>query len=60
MRLHKYKIYAALAFARANDINKITMDSAKPHLGSSLQANPTSTLYKRWTIWVSTPWKQIG
>ena len=33
MRLHKYKIYAALAFARANDINKITMDSAKPRFG---------------------------
>ena len=33
MRLHKYKINAALAFARANGINKITMDSAKPRFG---------------------------
>jgi len=33
MRLHKYKIYAALAFARANGLNRITMDSSTPRFG---------------------------
>ncbi|MEK9725475.1 MAG: indolepyruvate ferredoxin oxidoreductase family protein, partial [Rhodospirillaceae bacterium] len=33
LRLHKHKIYAALAFARANGLNRITMDSAKPRIG---------------------------
>ncbi|MEQ8322625.1 MAG: indolepyruvate ferredoxin oxidoreductase family protein [Rhodospirillales bacterium] len=32
-RLHRYKIYAALAFARANKLNRITLDSPKPRLG---------------------------
>ena len=32
-RLNKYKIYAALAFARENDLNKIKINSDKPRLG---------------------------
>ena len=32
-RLNKYKIYAALAFARENELNKIVIDTAKPKLG---------------------------
>jgi indolepyruvate ferredoxin oxidoreductase len=32
-RLNKYKIYAALAFARENELNKIVINSAKPKLG---------------------------
>ena len=32
-RLNKYKIYAALAFARENELNKIVIDSEKPKLG---------------------------
>ncbi len=32
-RLNKYKIYAALAFARENDINKVVIDSDKPRFG---------------------------
>ncbi len=32
-RLHKYKLYAALAFARANHIDKIVIDSPKRRLG---------------------------
>jgi indolepyruvate ferredoxin oxidoreductase len=32
-RLNKYKIYAALAFARENELNKIVIDSDKPKLG---------------------------
>jgi indolepyruvate ferredoxin oxidoreductase len=32
-RLNKYKIYAALAFARENKLNKIVIDSDKPKLG---------------------------
>ncbi len=32
-RLNKYKIYAALAFARANTLNKIVIDTPKPQLG---------------------------
>ncbi len=32
-RLHKYKLYAALAFARANKIDKIVIDSPKRRLG---------------------------
>ncbi len=32
-RLQRYKIYAALAFARANGLNRITLDSSKPRLG---------------------------
>jgi len=32
-RLHKHKIYAALAFARANKLNRVTIDSPKAKLG---------------------------
>ena len=32
-RLHRHKIYAALAFARANNLNRITLDSPTPKLG---------------------------
>ena len=32
-RLHKYKLYAALAFARANKLNHIVIDSPEPRLG---------------------------
>src|ERR1700756_5715473 len=32
-RLHKYKLYAALAFARANKLDKIVLDSPKPRIG---------------------------
>jgi len=33
VRLQKYKIYAALAFARANSLDRITMDSPNPRFG---------------------------
>jgi len=33
LRLQKYKIYAALAFARANRLDRITMDSPTPRFG---------------------------
>ncbi len=32
-RLQRYKMYAALAFARANEINRVTIDSPKPRFG---------------------------
>ncbi len=32
-RLQSHKIYAALAFARANGLNRLTMDSSKPRFG---------------------------
>jgi indolepyruvate ferredoxin oxidoreductase len=32
-RLHKYKLYAALAFARANRLDRIVIDSARPRFG---------------------------
>ena len=32
-RLHRHKIYAALAFARANGLDRITLDSTKPRFG---------------------------
>ena len=32
-RLNTYKIYAALAFARANNLNRIVIDSKQPKLG---------------------------
>ncbi len=32
-RLQKYKLYAAIAFARANKLDKIMIDSDKPRLG---------------------------
>ncbi|ANK81774.1 MAG: indolepyruvate ferredoxin oxidoreductase [Rhizobiales bacterium NRL2] len=32
-RLHRYKTYAAIAFARANGIDRIVIDSPKPRLG---------------------------
>jgi len=32
-RLHKYKLYAALAFARANALDRIVIDSPKPCFG---------------------------
>jgi indolepyruvate ferredoxin oxidoreductase len=32
-RLHKWKLYAALAFARANKLDKIVLDSPKPRIG---------------------------
>ena len=33
MRLHKYKLYAALAFARANQLNRIVIDSPRRRFG---------------------------
>ncbi|HEY2890645.1 MAG TPA: indolepyruvate ferredoxin oxidoreductase family protein [Dongiaceae bacterium] len=33
MRLHKHKLYAALAFARANKLNRVVMDSPKRRFG---------------------------
>ncbi|HEV2099134.1 MAG TPA: indolepyruvate ferredoxin oxidoreductase family protein, partial [Stellaceae bacterium] len=32
-RLHKYKLYAALAFARANRLDRIVIDSPQPRFG---------------------------
>jgi indolepyruvate ferredoxin oxidoreductase len=32
-RLHRHKIYAALAFARANKLNRVTIDNPKARLG---------------------------
>jgi indolepyruvate ferredoxin oxidoreductase len=32
-RLHKYKLYAALAFARANRLDRVVIDSPKPRFG---------------------------
>jgi len=32
-RLHKYKLYAALAFARANRLDRIIIDSPRPRFG---------------------------
>ena len=32
-RLHRHKIYAALAFARTNGLNKVMIDSKKPRFG---------------------------
>jgi indolepyruvate ferredoxin oxidoreductase len=32
-RLHAYKIYAALEFARVNRLNRVVLDSPKPRLG---------------------------
>ena len=32
-RLQRHKIYAALAFARANGLNRVTLDSPKPRFG---------------------------
>src|SRR5229473_957432 len=32
-RLHKYKLYAALAFARANQLDKVVLDSPKARIG---------------------------
>ena len=33
MRLHKYKLYAALAYARANALNRVVIDSPKRRFG---------------------------
>ena len=33
MRLHKYKLYAALAYARANKLNRIVIDSPRRRFG---------------------------
>jgi len=33
MRLQKYKLYAAIAFARANGINQVVIDSPMPRIG---------------------------
>jgi indolepyruvate ferredoxin oxidoreductase len=33
MRLHKYKLYAALAYARANKLNKVVIDSPRRRFG---------------------------
>ncbi len=32
-RLHRYKLYAALAFARANKLDRVVVDSPKPRFG---------------------------
>ncbi len=33
LRLHKYKLYAALAFVRANNLNRTVIDSPRPRFG---------------------------
>ena len=33
MRLQRHKVYAALAFARANGVNRVTLDSPNPRFG---------------------------
>jgi indolepyruvate ferredoxin oxidoreductase len=33
MRLHKYKLYAALAYARANNLNRVVIDSPRRRFG---------------------------
>jgi indolepyruvate ferredoxin oxidoreductase len=33
LRLQQHKVYAALAYARANGLNRITLDSPRPRLG---------------------------
>jgi len=33
VRLHRHKVYAALAFARANGLDKVVLDSPKPRFG---------------------------
>ncbi len=33
LRLQQYKLYAALAFARANNLNRVTVDSPSPRFG---------------------------
>jgi indolepyruvate ferredoxin oxidoreductase len=33
LRLHKYKLYAALAFARANRLDRVVIDSPSPRFG---------------------------
>ncbi|ROR35207.1 indolepyruvate ferredoxin oxidoreductase family protein [Inmirania thermothiophila] len=33
LRLHRHKLYAALAFARANRLDRVVMDSPRPRLG---------------------------
>src|SRR5947199_5611184 len=32
-RLHRYKLYAALAFARANRLDRVVIDSPRPRFG---------------------------
>ena len=53
LRLNKFKIYAAREFARANDLNRIVMDSPNPDWASSPAARPTWMSCRRWRTWVS-------
>ena len=53
--MQDYKIYAALAYARENKLNRTTIDAARmPSWASSPPANPTWTCSKRWKNWAST------
>lgn len=48
-RLNLYKIYAARAFARANNLNRVMLDSPNPRMGITPPASPISTCARRWT-----------
>ena len=50
-RLMKYKLYAALAFARANRLDKTVISSPGPGWAWSRPARAIWTSGRRWTIW---------
>ena len=55
IRLHNHKIPAALAFTRANGLNRLAMDSPNPRLGIvSAGKGPTWTSARPSTNWEST------
>ena len=52
--LHRYKLYAALAFARANKLDRLMLGRPSRASASSPPASPISTCARRWTTWAST------
>jgi indolepyruvate ferredoxin oxidoreductase len=49
--MQDYKIYAALAYARANKLNHVTIDSPHARLGLSHPVNLIWMCWKRWKNW---------
>ena len=54
MRLHRYAVKAAQAFARANGIDRVVMDAPRARWASSPPARATWTCCRRWNTWAWT------
>jgi indolepyruvate ferredoxin oxidoreductase len=54
LRLQRYKVYAAMAYARANGLNRVVIDSPRRSSALLRPASPILTSGRRWMRWAST------